>query len=176
MAFRKLLLATAIALLPALLPALPAAAQDAAASGGNGNGVQAQQSAWVSRCSSDARASALECLVEVRVVLPNGQLVAGVTVRVPADTRVPVLMIHIPLGVYLPAGIVLKVDSTEPQTFPLQTCDASGCYAGGQLADDVLGNFLNGKTLSLTFQNLNRQPITVPLGLTGFAAAYLKVE
>jgi invasion protein IalB len=92
--------------------------------------AQAGAKGWATRCSAAARQAPLECVIEESVVMNGtGQLVVGVTIRVPNDTRSPVLLIHLPLGLYLPAGVKLQVDAAEPVGLALQTCDGSGCFS-----------------------------------------------
>lgn len=132
---------------------------------------------WISACQGPARADALECQMEQRAVLSgSGQLVGSVTVRVPSETRAPVLMIRGPLGLSLAGGVVIDVDGAAAETLPLQTCDAGGCYAGAPLPEALLGAMFKGKTLNVTFQNLNKEPIKLPMSLAGFSATYGKIK
>ena len=89
------------------------------------------------------------------MVLTNtGQLVASVLVRVPNDTHQPVMMIQVPVGLFLPAGLNLQIDEGKPQPVPLQTCDLKGCYAGMQMSPELIASLKAGKRLTMTFQNL----------------------
>jgi invasion protein IalB len=136
-----------------------------------------QQDNWVSRCVATARQAALECSIEQRLIMQNtSQLVAAVTVRMPADTGKPVMMLQTPLGLYLPAGITIDIDGATEQQFELQTCDNNGCYAGAPVSEELLANMARGQKLNLRFQNLNRQPITVSATLVGFTAAYQRIR
>jgi invasion protein IalB len=51
-----------------------------------------------------------------------------------------------------------------------------GCYAGAPLSDALLAAMFKGKTLNVTFQNLNKEPIKLPMSLTGFSATYGKIK
>jgi invasion protein IalB len=115
--------------------------------------------------------------MEQTVVLTgSGQLLASAVVRVPADTRQPVMMIQVPVGLYLPAGLNLQVDDEKPQPLELQTCDLKGCYAGTPLPPEMLSAMKAGKRLTITFQNLAKENIVVPLTLANFAEAYQKIQ
>jgi invasion protein IalB len=132
---------------------------------------------WVSRCVSASRQSPVECSMEQTAALTNtGQVLAAVTVRVPADTRQPVMMVQLPVGLYLPAGLVLQVDESKPQTIPLQTCDVKGCYAGMQVNPELLSALKGGKRLTMTFEDLAKHNIAVPFALDNFAETLLKIE
>lgn len=173
------MIGSSIRLRPALLVlALSAAglggalAQDQAAGDG-----KAQAPGWITSCGSASRNDAMNCQMDQRAVLTNtGQLVSSVTIRVPADTRKPVMMIRGPLGVTLAAGVTLDVDGTNTQALPLQTCDNGGCYAGSPVSDDLLGAMFKGDKLNLTFRNMSNEPIKLPMSLAGFSAAYGKIK
>jgi invasion protein IalB len=97
-------------------------------------------------------------------------------VRVPTDTHQPVMMVQLPVGLYLPAGLNLQVDDGKPQPIPLQTCDVKGCYAGTQISAELIASLKTGKRLTLTFQNLAKNNVVVPIALDNFADAYQRIQ
>ena len=116
-------------------------------------------------------------IIEQRaVVTETGRLLSQVTVRVPADTRKPVMMIQAPLGPFLPGGITLDVDGANSFKLDYQTCDANGCYAGSPVSEDLLQALFRGQKLNITIQALNKQPVKIPMELTGFTAAYRNIQ
>jgi invasion protein IalB len=132
---------------------------------------------WAARCGSASRDAPLECAIEQSAVLPRtGQLVILVNIRVPADTHTPSALIQLPLGLNLPGGAKLQVDDGTATDMPIQTCEARGCYAGTTIAPDLLAAMKSGKQLKVSFQNLNKETLTVPLPLADFAAAYDKIK
>jgi len=132
---------------------------------------------WSTRCASISRDAPLECAIEQNAVLPRtGQLVIAVSIRVPADTHAPSALIQLPLGLNIPAGAKLQVDDGKVVDLQVQTCEARGCYAGTPIGPDLLAAMKTGKQLKVSFQNLSKEPLTVPLPLTDFAAAYEKIK
>ncbi|MBV9114279.1 MAG: invasion associated locus B family protein [Hyphomicrobiales bacterium] len=132
---------------------------------------------WISRCASEARQGTLECVVEQTAVLQKtGQLVAAVSIRVPSDTHQPSLAVQIPVGLFLPAGVSLTIDEKKPINLALQTCDLKGCYAAMPISPEILGELKSGKKLAVSFQNLTKESISVPLQLTNFDQAYQKIQ
>jgi invasion protein IalB len=132
---------------------------------------------WTARCGSASRDAPLECAIEQNAVLPRtGQLVIAVNIRVPADTRTPSALIQLPLGLNIPNGAKLQVDDGKATDLQIQTCEARGCYAGTTIAPDLLAAMKSGKQLKVSFQNLNKETLTVPLPLADFAAAYDKIK
>jgi invasion protein IalB len=132
---------------------------------------------WIARCASASRDAPLECAIEQNAVLPRtGQLVIAVNIRVPADTHTPSALIQLPLGLNIPNGAKLQVDDGKVTDLQIQTCEARGCYAGTAIAPDLLGAMKSGKQLKVSFQNLNKETLTVPLPLADFTAAYEKIK
>jgi invasion protein IalB len=99
-----------------------------------------------------------------------------VNIRVPSDTRVPVVLVQLPLGLNLPGGAKLQVDDGHPTDLQIQTCESRGCYAGTPAGPDLLAALKSGKQLKISFQNLSKETITIPLPLADFAAAYDKIK
>jgi invasion protein IalB len=132
---------------------------------------------WTTRCGSASRTAPLECAMEQSGVLTKtGQLVVLVNVRVPNDTHVPVMLVQLPLGLDLAAGAKLQVDDGKTGDLQLQTCENRGCFASTQISPDLLTALRAGKQLKLSFQNLSKETITIPLPLTDFADAYDKIK
>ncbi|QPF87509.1 invasion associated locus B family protein [Bradyrhizobium genosp. L] len=153
---------------PASSPPAPHA--DAAAPAGNNAG-------WVARCTSASRDAPLECAMEQTAVLSKtGQLVVLVNIRVPGDTRTPVALIQLPLGLNLPSGAKLQVDDGKTVDVPIQTCEARGCYINAPVGADVLAQLKSGKQLKVSFLNLAKETITIPMPLADFAAVYEKIK
>jgi invasion protein IalB len=154
------------------------AAAPAAAPADNANGAPAPPPpGWVARCGSASRDAPLECAIEQNAVLPRtGQLVIAVNIRVPADTHTPSALIQLPLGLNIPNGAKLQVDDGKTTDLQIQTCEARGCYAGTTIAPELLAAMKSGKQLKISFQNLAKETLTVPLPLADFAAAYDKIK
>ena len=132
---------------------------------------------WAARCTSASREAPLECAIEQTAVLSKtGQLVVLVNIRVPSDTRAPVALVQLPLGLNLPGGAKLQVDDGKTTDLQIQTCENRGCYASISIAADLLAALKSGKQLKLSFQNLNKETIAIPMPLTDFAAAYDKIK
>jgi invasion protein IalB len=132
---------------------------------------------WTSSCSSGGRRQPLGCALEQRAfVRETGQLIGMLTIRVPADTRKPVAMIQAPLGLFLPAGITVNIDGDMAQNYPVQTCNANGCYAGFPVTDQLLARMLDGGKFNVIFQYLDKKPFTLPMSLVGFTEAYGRIK
>jgi invasion protein IalB len=132
---------------------------------------------WIARCTSASRDAPLECAIEQTAVLTKtGQLIVLINIRVASDTRTPIAVIQLPLGLNLPAGAKLQVDDGKTADLQIQTCEQRGCYANTPIAADMLAAMKSGKQLNVSFQNLGKETISIPMPLADFAAAYDKIK
>jgi invasion protein IalB len=135
------------------------------------------QSGWIARCASASRDAPLECVMEQSAVLTKtGQVIVVVNIRIAPDTRAPVALVQLPLGLSLPAGAKLQVDEGKAVDLQIQTCEQRGCYANAPITPDLLAALRSGKQFKVSFQNLAKETITIPMPLTDFAAAYDKIK
>lgn len=138
---------------------------------------QASAPGWGARCESTGRGEPLTCQAsESAVLTQTGQILVEVGIRVPQDTRTPVALVQIPVGVFLPSGLQLQIDDGTKLDLPLQTCEQRGCFAGTPLTPKILNEMRGGKSLKVRFDNLNKQRLTVTLPLNGFGPAYEKIR
>ncbi|MGY4236063.1 hypothetical protein ACVIIW_005010 [Bradyrhizobium sp. USDA 4449] len=64
----------------------------------------APQPGWIARCTSASRDAPLECAIEQNAVLTKtGQTIVLINIRVAPDTRTPVALLQLPLGLNIPA-------------------------------------------------------------------------
>jgi invasion protein IalB len=135
------------------------------------------QPGWNARCTSASRTAPLECAMEQTAVLSKtGQLIVLVNIRVPGDTRAPVVLIQLPLGLNLPAGAKIQVDDGRPIDLPVQTCETRGCFASSPIATELLAAMKSGKQLKVSFQTLAKENVSIPMPLGDFAAAYERIK
>jgi invasion protein IalB len=131
--------------------------------------------AWRVECSGDGKT--LECRAFQQVLQQQSrQLIAHLAVRVPPDSKTPVMMIQLPLGMNLAEPLQLKVDNGAVERQPIQTCTATGCFAGMPLPDKLVAAMRSGTLLKLAFQDSNKRPITFDIPLLGFGLALDKAK
>ncbi|MCP3382444.1 invasion associated locus B family protein [Bradyrhizobium sp. CCGUVB4N] len=151
---------------PSPAPTQPQAAEGAPA-----------QPGWIARCTSASRDAPLECAIEQNAVLTKtGQTIVLINIRIAPDTRTPVALLQLPLGLNLPVGAKLQVDEGKAVDLQIQTCENRGCYASTPIAPDLLASLKSGKQLKVSFQNMAKETIAIPMPLNDFAAAYDKIK
>lgn len=129
---------------------------------------------WIVNCASLTGQVACEA-VQRLTIKKTGQLLLGITVRLPKGAKDPTMMVQLPHGMFLPSGVSLKIDENAAKTEPVQTCDAKGCYVGLAIDPNLLKTLKTGKALTVSFQNLAKKEIRIPITLSGFAEAYKKL-
>ena len=132
---------------------------------------------WIARCAATSRESPLECAVEETAILQKtGQVIVLVNIRVASDTHQPIALVQLPLGLNLPVGAKLQVDDGKTFDLQIQTCENRGCYASTPIAADLLAALRSGKQLKVSFQNMAKETIAIPMPLNDFAQAYDKIK
>jgi invasion protein IalB len=132
---------------------------------------------WAVRCSSGSRDAPLECAIEQSAVLTKtGQLIVLINIRVPGDTHTPVALVQLPLGLNLPVGAKIQVDDGKAVDLQIQTCENRGCYTSSVIAPDFLAALRSGKQLKVSFQDMAKETINIPIPLADFATAYDKIK
>jgi len=134
-----------------------------------------QGSNWRVECGNDGKV--LDCRAVFQVTQrESNQLIAAVAIRVPPDTKKPVILIQMPLGIQVTEPVTVQVDAAAPEKFGVQTCTQQGCFVGAPMSDGLLAAMRTGKELKVAFANLNKQTVTVNMGLLGFGLAYDKIK
>jgi len=155
----------------------PAASQPAPAQPQQQTDGAQQQPGWIARCTSASRDAPLECAIEQNAVLTKtGQTIVLVNIRIAPDTRTPVALLQLPLGLNLPVGAKLQVDEGKTIDLQIQTCENRGCYASTPINAELLASLRSGKQMKVSFQNMAKETIAIPMPLNDFAAAYDKIK
>lgn len=174
MGLRRFLYIAAVAM---SFGAAPVSAQEPVLGGEAEAAAPAPTAQWSGRCVSDGRQSGAECtMIERAFVGNNRQVVGSVSLRFLPDAAAPSLLVSVPLGIYLGAGIGLNIDGAGAQQLDLQTCDRNGCYASAAVSPEMLTAMQNGQKLNILFQSMNKQSVTLEMSLVGFTAVYQKLK
>lgn len=89
----------------------------------------------------------------------------------------PVLHLTVPLGIYIPLGVALRVDDDPQRKAEVHTCTADGCEALLLLDPELLAALAGGKLTQVAFLDaVTRRQITVAVPLAGFGLAYTALQ
>jgi invasion protein IalB len=101
----------------------------------------------------------------------------GITVLVlkTADQKSRLMRVQVPLGVLLPAGLGLKIDSVDVGRAGYVRCLPRGCYAEVVMDDTLIGKMKTGQTATFFIFQTPEEGIGFPMGLKGFGDGYDKL-
>jgi len=125
---------------------------------------------WVARCEASTEEQQGGCFIIQDLVLrAGGQRVLQVAVGYVPGSTTPIAALSLPLGMSLPAGIVLQAGDSAPLHFPVERCEPRGCRAGTPLAPEFLAHMASADRMTVRFNDQKRQPVEVSVSLEGFA-------
>lgn len=144
-----------------------------AAVGAQAEDTQQIFGSWTLRCSGPASGAHADCMMFQNLVQKAGGqpvLQFGIGMA-PPDGR-PAVLVSLPLGIALPPGLTVQIDSGSPAVFPIERCEPDGCRASFKMRDATVQQLSQGRQLRLTFYDGERKPLKVSLSLEGFGAAF----
>jgi invasion protein IalB len=134
---------------------------------------QNTQPIWGVNCAGTK--AGLECRA-IQAVKMTDSGVLSVAVRVLPETKKPQMLLLLPLGIHLPAGVTLKFGEEEAKAIQLKNCDAAGCLAEYAITDAEIGALAKGQPLTVLVQDPDQKSLSVQVPAAGFAAAYAKIK
>ena len=171
-AWRGALAALAIGLASSL--AAPAWSQEA--SGTKPRVGTPAAKAWLVNCSSSATSDDLICQMSQQLTASQtGQRLMSVVIR-RGEGKALSMLVALPHGLYIPAGIKLTVDGGKALPSEIQTSDANGVYAALEVTDDLLRRLKAGNKMEVSMTNVQRNTLAIPVSLAGFTAAVTKLQ
>jgi len=131
---------------------------------------------WVVNCSSVGGA-ALKCRMSqtIMVAKTRQRILSAVIFHKPASADL-VMRVALPHGIYLPAGVTVKVDNTPGQTYVIETADRNGSYASIPLDRKLLAALKAGQKLVFALQNMAGKTVKIELSLVGFSASLAQIR
>jgi invasion protein IalB len=98
--------------------------------------------------------------------------------RVPGTSDLGLLVV-LPLGILLPAGVTLQIDGGAEVPLQVDRCERPGCRVEMLLEPDLLNRLKAGSQATVFFEAIDpqgeRQRLGVPISLLGFTAALNEV-
>ena len=138
---------------------------------------KAAGSPWRHVCAKSPNGKGNSCqIIQQLLVKKSKKILMSGSIRLSGKKNSPALMLQLPHGMFIPAGIAVRVDKKPLKKTAVQTCDHRGCFTGLALDDKMLVNMKKGKNIVVAFRNLKKQTIAISLSLKGFTAAYKKLS
>jgi invasion protein IalB len=128
---------------------------------------------WVIKCEG-GEGVAGRCFAFQNIILTqSGQRLLTLAAGYLGPKGEPWILLTLPLGIYLPSGVALKVDNGRRFDAAVKICTAKGCEAGIPLDDVLLPALQAGLVARIAvLDGTARRQITVRASLKGFTAAF----
>ena len=128
---------------------------------------------WQIRCESVPGAKDAQCALIQNVTAEDRENVGlSVIVLKTADQKARLLRVLAPLGLLLPHGLGLHIDSEDIGRAQFIRCLPNGCIAEVNLDDKLLGKLRGGKTATFIIFETMEEGVGIPIALEGFAQGY----
>jgi len=134
---------------------------------------------WTVRCGRQDEQGPEVCEMQQQQTDKEGRTVMAVAVgKVPGAPDLG-LLIMVPLGVLLPAGVMLQIDSGAEMPLQVNRCERQGCRIEMLLKPDLLARLKSGSQAKVFFEAFDpqgeRRRLGIPISLLGFTAALNEV-
>jgi invasion protein IalB len=134
---------------------------------------------WMVRCGRPEGQEQEVCEMQQQQVDKEERTVMAVAVgRVPGTSDVG-LLILLPLGILLPAGVTMQIDGGAEIPLEVERCERQGCRIERIIEPDLLSRLKAGTKATVFFEAVDpegkRQRLGVPISLLGFTAALNEV-
>jgi invasion protein IalB len=128
---------------------------------------------WQVQCHViDAKTHETRCNLFQNVSLKDSkQVVLQVAIGYLPKVENPLMLITLPLGIWLPPGTVIDIDTKQIKKLQFDRCGQdSGCLVGFEADKVLLGKLKAGTTMHVTYKDSNHRPISLPVSLSGMGA------
>jgi invasion protein IalB len=130
---------------------------------------------WTVRCGRQSEQGPQVCEMQQQQTDNEGRTVMAVAVGQVPQTPDLGLLIMLPLGILLPAGVSLQIDGGAEAPLQVDRCERQGCRVEMLLEPDLLNRLKAGSKATVFFEAIDpqgeRQRLGVPISLLGFTAA-----
>jgi invasion protein IalB len=131
---------------------------------------------WQIRCDTPPGSQGDQCAL-IQSVTAEDRPNVGLSVIVlkTADQKTRLLRVLAPLGVLLPSGLGLKIDSADIGRAGFVRCLPNGCVAEVVMDDNLIRQFRTGQSATFIIFQTPEEGIGIPLSLKGFGEGYDKL-
>lgn len=138
--------------------------------------IQTAETGWQVICRATAQdRSKLGCSMIYETYSANDRIRLS-SVEVVKTEKSRVMILSTPVGVSLKEGIEVQVDGVKLSQATYSHCQNNGCFGSLDLTDAITNTLRKGKSMSLTFADLQGSKIRSEISLQGFVSAWIKSD
>ncbi|WP_237154556.1 invasion associated locus B family protein [Oryzibacter oryziterrae] len=128
---------------------------------------------WQIRCDQPVGARDKQCAMVQNVTAEDRDNIGlSVLIVKTVDKKARIMRVLAPLGVYLMAGLGLRIDDKDIGRAGFVRCRARGCYAEVILQDDLINQLSTGQKALFVIYDSPENGIGIPVSLKGFKEGY----
>jgi invasion protein IalB len=132
---------------------------------------------WRRSCDPTPGGGPDTCVIRQLVVnKENDKAMLIVAMGYFGDKHQPGAIFEVPLGLFLPAGVVFSIPGVQPIRVVVQTCLPQGCRAALLLPADALAALKKGDEAQVTVETAQRKKVSAPISLKGFSKAFASLK
>ncbi len=125
---------------------------------------------WSTVCEEDKDKKKKTCYASQDHSTKEGKLALRFSFGYMGEEKKPFIVTMLPLGISLPSGAVVKIDTDKPIPLILQNCTPDGCLGAVQLSPAQTEELLKTKEVSvIMLPSGATQPISFNVNMEGFA-------
>ena len=173
---KKSFVAIAAPIIAPIIGVFFAAAPTLAPAQDQGVTVKATHGAWEIRCATE---DPKRCLMAQTGNNTEGQPVIQTIVRRTPDLKGPngeaiaaLVEVIAPIGVFLPAGVAIKIDGREVGRGVYRVCNPQACLVQEPVPDTFISAMKKGSNAVMTIAGSNGKTTDITISLSGFTKAY----
>lgn len=135
---------------------------------------------WTVLCGTPSAGGPEQCEMRQQIADAEGNtLVLAVIGKLP-DRPEPGMLVLMPLGIFLPAGVALQIDNGPEVPLQVQRCIQTSCQVELLLDAEIMNRMKAGTKATVTYAGQNPQGqvarVQAEISLLGFTAALGRVE
>ena len=127
---------------------------------------------WTVVCEKLPKTGKEVCNIFQNVTNEKKKVVLQVAIGYLPGMDKPQVLLTLPLGVLLEAGMEFKAGSAKAVRLPFKVCVAKGCVAMSILDDATIKGLKTGSKGGVKFAVAKDKVIEIPVSLSGFTAAF----
>ncbi len=135
--------------------------------------VESTHGDWQIRCDQPVGARDKQCAMVQNVTAEDRDNIGlSVLIVKTVDKKAKIMRVLAPLGVYLMAGLGLRIDDKDIGRVGFVRCRARGCYAEVILQDDLVKQLETGGKALFIIYDSPEDGVGIPISLKGFKEGF----
>lgn len=127
---------------------------------------------WVKICQKIDGTDKEGCMISQEVRAENGAFLTSMAIQEIVGEQRRQLIVAVPLGMALQAGLLMRVDQERAIPAKFGTCLVNGCFAGIDLGNDLLTEMKKGQNIFVTVRNAQGIALDLTLPLASFPKVF----